>query len=248
MDTAITVDDISPQVVSSHELEKVLKFLNDINVSCTLFVIPKSGDSFSWNEDFVKALELAVDLGHELALHGYRHVKNEFGYIVPFPLPRYEKQKKLIEKGRNCLKELCGQEMVGFRAPNYRFNKATLKALSDLNFLYDSSKTVFKPTGSIRCRVRTFNHPKAHSVQGLVEIPVTGDYIYALQKRKISTAVAKAIDDFEWVSRQKGAFVVNNHIQHLDVTGLTFLYELTRRLSSKTNFVRLEDLASNLDT
>lgn len=244
LDTAINIDDISPQVISCQKLEKVLKFFNNIDVNCTLFVIPANAGLPSWKENYIETIRGALDSGHEIALHGYRHIKNEFGYIFPFPFPGYSQQRRLLERGRDCLKGLIGREPVGFRAPSYRFNNSTFKALSHLRFLYDSSKTVFKPTNNIRFRMKTFNAPKVSSNQGLLEIPVTADYTYKLKGPELTEALEKALNDFEWTKHQNGVFVLNNHVQCLTETGFAFLDKLVRRLSGKTDFVRLADLVS----
>jgi len=183
--------------------------------------------------------------GHEIGLHGYDHAKNEFGFLVPVPLPSLEAQCELLRKGRECLRNEIGESPIGFRAPNYRHSWVTLQALRSLGFKYDSSKTVFKPTGGMRFRVRTGISPKPKRIGGtLFEIPVTGDYTNGLDPSCFSLRLARAKADFEWVKKLNGVFVLNCHPQVSGTLAIDFLRRLINELQKDTEFVRLSDLTS----
>lgn len=191
---------------------------------------------------------MASILGHEIALHGYAHIKNEFGYLYPFPLPfipfpSYKTQKDRLEKAITLLERLACVRPLGFRAPFYLHNDNTLKALSSLGFRYDSSKTIFKPTHGRSFRIRWSHKYKPHKVHGIIEIPVTGDYSYDLRESNLSYLVACAIHDFKWIKSQKGVFIVNIHLNRLDSNLLSrFLRIFIAKTKKLTDFVRLIDI------
>jgi len=244
--TSVTFDDISLAYLTPFELKRLIDFLSEIEIACTLFVVPNEYKSYSATEAFASCLSTALDHGHELGLHGYMHTKNEFGYFypipLPIPLPTVERQKERIEKGVKNLVNLSGRKPLGFRAPFYLHNNVTLEALSSLGFHYDSSVTVFKPTHGVRLRVRWIRDCKPFITQGLVEIPVTGDYTYSLKNFDFSDLLRRTVRDFEWIKSCRGVFVLNNHPQYLNDAGYGFLRTLLEKLSGKTDFLRLIDV------
>jgi len=203
-----------------------------------------------------KSLKEIIASGHEVGLHGYTHtlwkgIKGEFGYLSPyefgyslsFPLPAYQKQVDLIKMGRKYLRESLDIEPLGFRAPGYRHNVLTLRALANQGFRYDSSKTIFKPAYLSRFRFRTRNKPRPIEIEGLTEIPVVGDYVYNLKKVGFINTLKQALNNFEWIRAKDGVFVVNTHIQHLNRTEMSLLDHLVKKIVDKTEFLRLGDLA-----
>ncbi len=71
--------------------------------------------------------------GHEIALHGYNHVRYD-----ELTIGEIEDQlKKAIYTFDNCL----GFKPIGFRAPQHSINDNTLNLLQKYNFKYDSSYT-----------------------------------------------------------------------------------------------------------
>ena len=71
--------------------------------------------------------------GHEIALHGYRHVRFD-------ELSREEKTEQ-IKKAKTCFKKYLGFEPKSFRAPQHSIDKETLDILEKEGFEYDSSYT-----------------------------------------------------------------------------------------------------------
>jgi peptidoglycan/xylan/chitin deacetylase (PgdA/CDA1 family) len=210
------------------------------------------GRSFPVETDFDFCLKTALGLGHELSLHGYKHTKNEFGYLsvrtlsIPLsivPLPTFDEQRKNIEQAVKVFTRLTGVRPSGFRAPFYLYNKETLRALSNLNFKYDSSETVFKPAHGDHLRVRWLHDCKPHSLYGLLEIPVTGDYTYDLNNINFCKSLKRAVRDFEWIMSRHGVFVVNIHpnVSEMNLLG-KFLQILCKELDGRTEFIRLVDI------
>jgi len=245
--TSVTFDDVSPTYLTTLELKRLINFLDEVNVACTLFVVPYEEGGYSSAVEFTSLLRAALDNGHELALHGYRHTKNEFGCFYPIPLPipfpTLKRQKERLEKGLTKVMDLTGVRPLGFRAPFYLHNNVTLKALSSLDFRYDSSATVFKPTHSMHLRIRWLRDCKPFVSEGVVEIPVSGDYTYSLKPSDFSDFLRIAIRDFEWIKSRQGVFVLNNHPQRLGGAGYRFLRALIKKLSKRTDFLRLCDIA-----
>lgn len=248
MITSISFDDVSPAYFSTSKLKWLIEVLNEIRIPCTFFVVPDQQVSSSLKQDFASCLKTASSLGHELSLHGYKHIRNEFGCFYPIPLPAipfpsFKKQKERIEQAKKTLIQLTGVKPLGFRAPFYLYNNATLKALSNLNFKYDSSKTLFKPTHASHFRIRWSRHCKPRRVHDIIEIPVTGDYTYNLKSGNFFSSLKRALRDFEWVESHNGVFVMNIHLGRLNRILLRrFLKTCVDKLHGKTNFVRLVDV------
>lgn len=246
--TSLTFDDISPLYLSVSKLKWLINLLQEIDISCTLLVVPIELNNCSTLGEFASCLRHASESGHELAQHGYVHTKNEFGYLypvpTPIPLPTFKKQRERIEKGMKILLDATGTRPLGFRAPFYLHNGITLRALSSLNFKYDSSTTVFKPTHGVRFRVRWMRNIQPFMKEGLTEIPVTGDYTFNLKETNFSDTFRRVTRDFEWVKSLDGIFVLNIHSHRLSQRALScFLKTLNKKLRHKTDFVRLRDVA-----
>ncbi len=252
---ALSFDDLCSEYFSATKMRVLLDFLKQKDIPSTFFVIPNFR-SHSLTNELRKSLKEIVASGHEVGLHGYTHTlwkgfKGEFGYLSPyefgyllsFPLPKYQKQMELIRMGRRYLRECLDIQPTGFRAPGYRHNLSTLRALANQGFRYDSSKTVFKPAYLSRFRFRTRNKPKPAEIEGLTEIPVVGDYVYNLKKVGFVNTLRQALNDFEWVRALDGVFVVNSHIHYLTEAGMSLLNHLVEKIVERTEFLRLRDLA-----
>lgn len=253
MITSITFDDITPKYLSSNNFQLILDMLSKNGVSSTFFVVPGSKSARSFEPDFKSCLANALDLGHEIALHGYTHKAHEFGYVVVgnynlplsfLPIPSLEKQQKILEQATTSLTELTGVRPVGFRAPFYLYNNQTLRVLANLNYKYDSTKTIFKPAHNARFRLRWLRNCKPHQVQNLMEIPVTGDYTFNLTCESLADSLKAAIRDFEWLKSFEGVFVINIHPNYVDLRILDrFLSMFINMTKKRTDFCRLTDLA-----
>lgn len=73
--------------------------------------------------------------GHEIALHGYRHIR--------FDELSLQEKKKQIEKSVKIFRTILKESPRGFRAPQHSADNSTLRILNQNNFLYDSSCTPF---------------------------------------------------------------------------------------------------------
>lgn len=242
----MTFDDISPSYLTISELEKIMDFFNDLNVVCTFFVVPDD-NMLHASEKFKATLRDAVSCGHEIALHGYAHRKNEFGILyplpLPIPLPSLDKQKELIRKGIGRLLNSIQIRPEGFRAPFYMHNSNTIRALAELGFKYDSSATIFKTTHCSSFRIKWLNCFGPYMTSGIIEIPVTGDYTYNLQNYGFTHSLKVAMRDLDLTLLSDGVFVINNHPICLYNKGIELLKVLFKKLKGLTTFATLGDIA-----
>lgn len=73
----------------------------------------------------------AVDLGHEIGIHGWIH---ELNSILPGEIER-----DLMFRSCDTLEKITGIRPVGIRTPSWDFSPNTLQIIRDLGLLYDSS-------------------------------------------------------------------------------------------------------------
>jgi len=77
------------------------------------------------------AVDLILENGHELALHGYLHERsNELSH---------EDEAKVLERGIEAFVRTAGAKPRGWRAPAFAFSKHSLDLLIGAGFDYDSS-------------------------------------------------------------------------------------------------------------
>jgi peptidoglycan-N-acetylglucosamine deacetylase len=85
-------------------------------------------------EHFPDVVRMILADGHEVASHGYSHQVHE-----AFDVLSYNDQVSHLEKSKKLLEDICGYEVVSFRAPALRVNSDTPKALAHTGFKIDSS-------------------------------------------------------------------------------------------------------------
>ena len=105
--------------------EKILKILDEYDTKATFFIL-------GWIAE--KAPQLVYKIhqkGHEIACHGYGH---ELIYLM-------EKKEfmKDIKKSKRILKDITGEEPIGYRAPNFSITDWAIEILREEGFKYDSS-------------------------------------------------------------------------------------------------------------
>jgi polysaccharide deacetylase family protein (PEP-CTERM system associated) len=107
---------------------RVLALLAERRVRGTFFVV---GELALAHPDLVRAVAAA---GHEIALHGWRHVP-----LTDLDAPAFHDDTR---RGKALLEDLSGTEVVGFRAPSFSLVAASSWAadvLAELGFAYSSS-------------------------------------------------------------------------------------------------------------
>ncbi|MEE4598611.1 polysaccharide deacetylase [Streptomyces sp. DSM 41524] len=104
---------------------RILKLLERFNAPSSFFVPAVSA---LLHEGEVKSY---VDAGHEVALHGWIHERNN-------QLPP-EAERDLAFRAMDTLENLAGTRPVGIRTPSWDFSPHTLEITRELGLTYDSS-------------------------------------------------------------------------------------------------------------
>jgi peptidoglycan/xylan/chitin deacetylase (PgdA/CDA1 family) len=139
-------------------LHELLSLLERYNVASTFFI---SGVCAEQNKDEVLRIK---DAGHEIGLHGYRH--------VPYDMPWAEMMRDMYQ-AVSVFREI-GVDVKGFRAPWLIANKDEYRAAQMLGLTYVSSVS----TKEDLQRVDKYN---------LVELPIYLDDQTLLQKNAVET-------------------------------------------------------------
>lgn len=108
-----------------HNMGVLARLLEEQSYKATLFCLgslPKEHHSL---------LRQWADLGHEIASHGMSHQKLNLLSRTAL-LAELRDSKKLLE-------DVTGQEVRGFRAPNFSITDVALECLEEAGYMYDSS-------------------------------------------------------------------------------------------------------------
>jgi len=94
--------------------------------------------TFFFNGDIVKThpevVKIAQEYGHEIGSHGLSHEPH-----LAFDRLSLENQIIHLNESKKILEDICGEEIISFRAPAARVNKDTATALIETGFKIDSS-------------------------------------------------------------------------------------------------------------
>lgn len=82
-----------------------------------------------------------------------------------------EEQVEILEKGKTILEQWVGNEIVAHRAGGYGANKTTLSAAKAVGLKMDFSSFRGHPNSRLKTNANTIK-----TIEGIVEIPVTGFY------------------------------------------------------------------------
>lgn len=141
--------------------ERILELFADHGVKATFFTL-------GWvAERYPQLIRQMVALGHELASHGYEHVR------VFNQTP--EQFREDVTKTKSLLEDISGVEIKGYRAASYSIGENNLWALEELKsagYLYSSSiypvkHDLYGMPGAPRFAFRPFGE------KGILEIPIT---------------------------------------------------------------------------
>lgn len=109
-------------------MPRLLDLYQKYDVKCTFFYTGYIAKLYP------EVVRMAADQGHEVACHGLSH-KPEDGFdVMPFNM-----QKEHLLTAKQILEDICGQEVISFRAPALRVNEFTTRALLETGFKIDSS-------------------------------------------------------------------------------------------------------------
>ena len=132
-------------------------------------------------------VKMIADRNHEVGSHGLTHEVNQ-----AFDVLSFNDQLSHLKEAKNILEDLCGNEVISFRAPALRVNKDTPMALEEAGFRIDSSISpqrldFFFSFGSIEKIKRIFSPRKAYFTSktnlsrrgnsNIIEVPVSSLFI-----------------------------------------------------------------------
>jgi polysaccharide deacetylase family protein (PEP-CTERM system associated) len=83
---------------------------------------------------FPRLVKRVADAGHELGIHGFHH------HQVPALSP--DEYRESIRRAKQCVEQISGKDVIGYRAVDFSINRNTwwaLDTLVELGFKYDSS-------------------------------------------------------------------------------------------------------------
>lgn len=160
----LTSDDVGRDSVEN--FNKVISLLNECNVKCTFFAVPKPRDAppLEENKEWVNALKKAIVKGHDVQLHGYTHEKFECGIpkglilelhgkkgkeelIKTINEDREEIEKNLefktlferLSESKKIFERIFNYSPVCFRSPLLGLHKNLYPVLSKLGIKYCSN-------------------------------------------------------------------------------------------------------------
>jgi polysaccharide deacetylase family protein (PEP-CTERM system associated) len=138
----------------------ILELLARNNCKATFFVLG------SLAEKCPNIVKMIHKEGHEIASHSYSHV------VTPNLKP--EEFRKDICKSKDILRDIIGEDIIGYRAPKWSVNEKTvwaLQVLAEEGFKYDSSifPSSFHEFGNSKYKA----HPYRFIINGLsiIEFP-----------------------------------------------------------------------------
>ena len=142
-----------------HNVARILEMLSDAGAQATFFTL-------GWiAERYPKLVRRIVDAGHELASHGYAHLRIHEQARSEFAAD--------ILRAKSLLEDLSGTEVKGYRAPSFSVGKSTLWAftcLVEAGYRYSSS--VYPIRHDLYGMPEAPRRPYGPR-EGLLEIPVT---------------------------------------------------------------------------
>lgn len=112
-------------------------FAGEVGTPRLLDLFDKEGLTTSWFipghsvETFPKQMQMVVDAGHEIGIHGYSHEN-------PIAMT-YEQEQAVLDKSFALISELSGKAPTGYVAPWWEFSPVTNELLLKKGIKYDHS-------------------------------------------------------------------------------------------------------------
>lgn len=122
------LDDKTGELVLKQGMPRLLELYQEYNVKATFFF---TGHIAKLYPEIVK---MVIPYGHEVGSHGLSHKVEDAFDVLPF-----DKQIEHLKKSKAILEDICGEEVISFRAPAARVNQNTVRALIETGFKIDSS-------------------------------------------------------------------------------------------------------------
>jgi peptidoglycan/xylan/chitin deacetylase (PgdA/CDA1 family) len=156
-------------------IDKTLRILDDISIKSTFFFPANCAELIP------KEVLKAQSEGHEIGCHSLTHMPDEQYNTMSFA-----DQKSKLSEAKKRLEEITLNEIVSFRAPVFKLNGDTIRALDEVGFKLDSSVCPQR-LGIISSDVKnigwlysprkpyhpSYDNPFTHGNASLWEIPVS---------------------------------------------------------------------------
>jgi peptidoglycan/xylan/chitin deacetylase (PgdA/CDA1 family) len=151
-------------------LKRTLELLNELEIEVTFFIEARALLYLREQQgELVKPL-----LKNEVGCHGMNH-EDLTGEGTGVRID-YNQQLKILKEATQTIKSVLNVEPKGFRAPYLRANSDTIRALSKLGYLYDSSMTVETTEPPFPYRIN-------EEQNSIIEVPVP---VYPLNRGRMS--------------------------------------------------------------
>ena len=138
---------------------------------------------------------------HEIGVHGWIHERNP-------DLPPDE-ERRLMEKSIAALQAVTGKRPVGYRSPAWQNTTNTLKLLSELHFLYDSSMMADDEPYEVLMDAKPI---------GVLEVPVEyvrDDAVYYATQQRVPVSPDEVLEswkaEFDKAYEEHGLFEITMH-------------------------------------
>lgn len=106
----------------------ILTVLEELNLKITFFIIGQDA-AIEGNK---KCIRMIADAGHEIGNHSFKH--ETFLHLYTREELEYE-----IDTSHAIIKEVTGQEPIGFRGPGFTWSDTLFEVLVERGYRYDSS-------------------------------------------------------------------------------------------------------------
>lgn len=273
---SFSIDDVALNDWSTPEhLNNIIEFCKANQINATYFVVPQSDgkEILSKNSEYKKLIDKIFANGSECAQHGITHDRFEIGVppkmILDLPhegpsreyLATHQEElkirhsveniKKQLQYGRDILEELFERKLYGFRSPALQVCDNFFIAMSEMDYLYDSSACLQETgwdylQGNTNVAPREITKARFQALQKIANTPVlplTTDYTWFIGPENYDITMQLAQKDFLSCLEQDLPFI---HVAHVSPVqqgdnnmGFKFLSELINYMKKQT---KLESL------
>jgi peptidoglycan/xylan/chitin deacetylase (PgdA/CDA1 family) len=229
-------------------LERMLAFLDRHGVPGTFFLIPRgSRGDLDQDDALLRLIAAARRRGHEFQQHGCRHTAFECGIpelrMLDWSAPerrRFDEERerieaghtraalvRMVDEGRRVWRRAFGEDPAGFRPGWGAWCGDLYHALADLGYAWVSARipsmTAWNRQNGAWDEAMEFRPgiPSApvRLAQGIVEIPMAGDYAFRVPMGRLADMQALARAEFADAAARGAPMVLVSHWHGLEFPG-----------------------------
>jgi polysaccharide deacetylase family protein (PEP-CTERM system associated) len=141
-------------------LDRALGLFDDVDVKATFFTL-------GWiAERYPSAIRRIIDAGHELASHGYEHIRATNQSRADF--------REDVRRTKSLLEDIGGAPVLGYRAASWSIGAENIWALDELEAAgHRYSSSIFPIRHDLYGMPGAMRFPFRHKTSGILEIPAT---------------------------------------------------------------------------